>query len=91
VDDNLKTKRRDFWKYVSKFKKNDVFTQIKIGENVITQPHCIVEAFGHHFSSIFDSPSSVVIQIHVYFTFSDFLNFPLISCSDVKQAFRRLT
>jgi hypothetical protein len=43
VDDSLKTKPTDFWKYVSKFKKIDhVVTQLKIGENVISQPQCIM-------------------------------------------------
>jgi hypothetical protein len=58
INDNLKTKPNDFWKYVSKFKKNDhVVTQLKMDENVMTQPHYIVEAFADHFSSICNSPS----------------------------------
>jgi hypothetical protein len=58
VCDNLKTKPKNFWKYVSKFKKNDhVVTHLQIGENIITQPQCIVEASANHISSIFNSPS----------------------------------
>jgi hypothetical protein len=38
MDDSRKTQPKDFWKYVSKFKNNDhVVTQLKIGENVITE------------------------------------------------------
>jgi hypothetical protein len=33
INDNLKTKLNNFWKHVSKFKKNDhLVTQIKISE-----------------------------------------------------------
>jgi hypothetical protein len=72
---------------MSKFKKNDhVVTQLRIGENVITQPQCIVESFADHFSSIFNSPFSVVIPNNARFIFSFyFLNFSSISDSDVKQ------
>jgi hypothetical protein len=62
IDDNLKTKPKGFWKYISKFKKNyHVSTQLKIGENVITRLQCIVEGFAHNFSPIFNNSSSVVI------------------------------
>jgi hypothetical protein len=50
IDDNLKTKPKDFRKYVSKFKKNDHVTQLKIGEHVVTQPQCIIEALATHLS-----------------------------------------
>jgi hypothetical protein len=32
----MKTGTKDFWKYVSKFKKNDHVTELKMGENVMT-------------------------------------------------------
>jgi hypothetical protein len=74
VDDNLKTKPKDFWKYVSKFKKNEhVVNQLKIGQNVITEPQCNVEAFADNFSTIFNSPSSVVIPNNAQSFTSDFL------------------
>jgi hypothetical protein len=92
VDDSLETKPEGFWKHVSEFKKNDhVFTLLKIGENVITQPQCIVEAFADHFSSSFNSFSSVVIPNNARFTLSDFLNVPSISDSDLEQEIRRLS
>jgi hypothetical protein len=63
-----------------KAKKNDhVVTQIKIGEYIITQPQCIVEAFADHFPSILNPSCSVVIPINVRFSFSDSLNVPSIS------------
>jgi hypothetical protein len=50
VDDNLKTKPKDLWKYISEFRTNDhVVTQLKIGENLIIQPQCIIEAFCESF------------------------------------------
>lgn len=78
MDYNLKTKSKNLWKYVSKFKKNDHVTQFRIGENVIRTPRRIFEAFTDHISSIFNSPSSVVLPENVRFIFSDFLNVPLI-------------
>jgi hypothetical protein len=91
TDDNLKTKPKYFWKYVYKFKKNDhVVTQLKIVENITTQPQCIVEAFADHFSPIFNAPSSVVIPNNTHFTFSNFLNISSISDSDVMLASRCL-
>jgi hypothetical protein len=65
-------------------------THLKLGENIITQPQCIVEAFADNFPSIFNCPSSAVSPNYARFTFSDFLNVPPISDSDVKQAIRRL-
>jgi hypothetical protein len=62
----------------------------KIGENILTRPQYIVEAFADHFSSIFNSPSSAVIRNNAHFTFSDFLNFPAIYGSYFKQEIRRL-
>jgi hypothetical protein len=79
--------------YVYKFEKNDhVIIQLKTGENLVTQPQCIVEACVDHFSSIFNSPSSAVLRNSATFTFSGFfLNIPSISDSDVKQAIRHLS
>jgi hypothetical protein len=67
IDDSLRTKPKDFWKYVSKFMKNDhVVTQLRIGENVLTQPLCIVEAFAGNFSSILTFPLLLFFQtMHV--------------------------
>jgi hypothetical protein len=93
INVKLKTKPKDFWKYVSKFKKNDhVVTQFKIGENVITQPQCprIVEDFAEHLPFFFNSPSSAVIPNNARFTSSGFLNVPSISDSDFKQELRSL-
>jgi hypothetical protein len=92
VEDNLKTKTKDFWKYVSRFKKNKhVVNQLKIGQKVITEPQCIVEAFADHIFSIFNSPSSVVIPNNAQSLTLDFLNVPPISDSDVKKAIRHLS
>jgi hypothetical protein len=41
--------------------------QLKICENVITQPQYIVESFADHFSWIFNSPSSVVVPSNARF------------------------
>jgi hypothetical protein len=48
VEDNLKTSPKDFWKYVSRFKKNEL-SQLKNSQKVITEPRRIVEAFADHF------------------------------------------
>jgi hypothetical protein len=74
VEDNLKTQPKDFWKYVSRFKNNEHINQLKIGQKVITEPQCIVEAFADYFSTIFNSPSSVVIPNNAQSFTSDFLN-----------------
>jgi hypothetical protein len=64
VGDNLKTKRKDVWKYVAKFQKNvHVFTQLKICQNVITQTQRFVEAFTDIFSPIYNSPVLLLFQI----------------------------
>jgi hypothetical protein len=92
MHDILKTQPKDFWKYISKFKNNDhVVTQFKVGKNVMREPTCIAEAFAGHFSSIFNSSSSVVIPNNASFILSNFLNVPSISDSDVKKAIRRLS
>jgi hypothetical protein len=49
-----------------------IITQLKIGDKIIKEPHCIVEALTDHFYSIFNSPSSVVIPGNSHFTLSDF-------------------
>jgi hypothetical protein len=94
IDDNLTTKPKRFWKYILKLKKNNhVVTQIKIGEYIITQPQCIVEAFADHFPSILFPPCSVVIPINARFSFSDSLNVPSISdyAYVVEQTIRSLS
>jgi hypothetical protein len=58
IDDSLKTKPKDFWKYVSKLKKINHVTQLKIGKHLITQAQCTVEAFEDNFFSIFNPPST---------------------------------
>jgi hypothetical protein len=58
VEDNLKTQPKDFWKYVSRFRKNErVVNQLKTGQKIITKPQSIVEAFADHFYTIFNSLS----------------------------------
>jgi hypothetical protein len=79
MDENLKTEHKDFWKYVSKSRKNDhSLAKLKIGANVITEPRCIVEAFADRFCSNVNSSSSVVIPNNIHFTLI-FLNVPSIS------------
>jgi hypothetical protein len=57
---------------------------------VKNQPHCIIEAFADHFSSMFNSPPSFVIPNNGLFILR-FLNFPSISDSNVKQAVQPLS
>jgi hypothetical protein len=76
---------------ISRFKKNEhVVNQLKIGQKVITEPQCIVEAFADHFSTIFN-PSSVVISNNTQSLTSDFLNVPPISDSEVKKTIQHLS
>jgi hypothetical protein len=80
IDNNLKTQPKHFWKYISKFKKNDQSAaQIEVGDNVITEPQFTTEAFVDHFSSIFNSSSSVNTLNNSLFTCSDFFNIPYFS------------
>jgi hypothetical protein len=56
IDKNLKTEPKHFWKYISKFKKNDqAVSQLEVETKFITEPQFIAEAFENHFSSLFDS------------------------------------
>jgi hypothetical protein len=56
IEENLKTRPKHFWKYISKFKKNDpAVTQLELGTKIITEPQSIAEAFSDHFSSVFYS------------------------------------
>jgi hypothetical protein len=57
-------------------------------KNVITDARGITEASPAHLCSIFIS--SVDIPYNINPNFSDYLNVPSISDSDVKQAIRRL-
>jgi hypothetical protein len=86
IDNNLRTQPKHFWKYISKFKRNDQsVTQIEIGNKIITEPQFIAEAFADHFSSIFNLSSSVNTLNNCDCTSLDSLNIPYISDSDIKQ------
>jgi hypothetical protein len=87
----MQIKHKDSLKYVPKFKRNNHVSQLKISENVIKQPQCIVEASAAHFSLIFNSPSSVAITNNVRFTVPGFVNVPSFYESDVKQAIQRFS
>jgi len=66
-------------------------TQIKSGDNFITEPQLIAEAFADHFRSIFNSSSATQVHYNpVETTSSDFLNVPFVFDSDVRRAIRRL-
>jgi hypothetical protein len=81
----MKTKPKNLWKYISKFRENyQVFAQLKIAENKITQAQCTLLLKPW----IIFLPSSVVILNNARFMLSDFLNIPSVSVSDVKQAVR---
>jgi hypothetical protein len=91
IDNNLRTQPKNSWKYISKFKTNDLsVAQIEIGNKIIAEPRLIADAFADHFSSIFNSSSSVHAPNNSDFTSSDFLNIPYISDSDVEIAISRL-
>jgi hypothetical protein len=90
IDDYFRTQPKHFWKYITKFKRNDQsVTKIEVGD-VFTEPQFIAEAFAEHISSIFNSSSSFNILNKSLSTFSDFLNIPYISDLDVKQAISHL-
>jgi hypothetical protein len=56
VDHSLKTHPQHFWKYVSNFKrKYNSFIQLKIGDQFVTDPKHIADAFATHFESIFNT------------------------------------
>jgi hypothetical protein len=60
--------RKNRWENLKSYKNDYVFSQLKVGDNVITEPHCIAGAFAEHISSIFNSSSSVVIPNNSRFT-----------------------
>jgi hypothetical protein len=87
----LRTQPKHFWKYISKFKRNDQsVTQIDIGNKIITEPQLIADAFADRRSSIFNLSSSVHVPNNSDCVSSDFLNIPYISDSDVERAISRL-
>jgi hypothetical protein len=91
VDNNLRTQPKHFWKYISKFKRNDQsVTQIEIGNEIIAEPQLIADAFVDRFPSIFNSSSSVHVPNNSECVSSDFLNTPYISDSEVQRAISRL-
>jgi hypothetical protein len=101
IDNNLRTQPKHFWKYISKFKRNDQsVTQIEVGSKIITElqliaTYCnllqlIADVSAVHVSSVFKSSSSVLIPNSSDCLSSDFLNIPYISDSDVQRAISRL-
>jgi hypothetical protein len=91
IDENLKTQPKHFWKYISKFKKNDhAVTQLDLGTKIITEPQSIAEAFADHFSSAFDTSCRPKAPYYFEHTCSDLLNVPDICDSDVKCAISHL-
>jgi hypothetical protein len=91
IDNNLRTQPKQLRKYISKFNKNyQPVTKTEIGNKIITEPQLIAEAFADHFSSIFNSSSSVHAPNNSGCTSLDFLNIPYISDSDAEQAISRL-
>jgi hypothetical protein len=53
IDEILKTQPKHFWKYISKFKKNDqAFTQLEVGTQIIKKPQFIAEAFADIFPAL---------------------------------------
>jgi hypothetical protein len=50
IDNNFSTQPKHFWKYISKFKRNDQpVTQIEIGNNIIAEPQFIADAYADQF------------------------------------------
>jgi hypothetical protein len=91
IDNNLRTQPNQFWKYICKFKRNDQsVTQIEIGIKIITDPQLIADVSADHFSSIFNSSSSVHVPNSSECVSSYFLNIPHVSDSDTERAISRL-
>jgi hypothetical protein len=68
VNDDVKARPNNFWKYASELKKNEhVVTKLKMGKHLITQAHCIVEAFANNFSSILALPPERLIVLPLMF------------------------
>jgi hypothetical protein len=85
------TAYKHFWKYISKFKKNDqAVTQLELGTKIITEPQSIAEAFEDDFSSVFDSSCRPKAPYYFDHTCSDILNVPYICDSYVNRAISHL-
>jgi hypothetical protein len=79
IDENLKTQPKHFWKYISKFKKNDqAVTQLELGTKIITEPQSMAEAFADHFSSVFYSSCRPKAPYYCDHTCSDLSHVPYI-------------
>jgi hypothetical protein len=89
VDENLKSHPKQFWKYVSQFrKKNTDLIHLEISGTLINKPRDVGEAFATHFQSVYGSSCSGTFPFINQST--DVLPLAPISNSDVPNAIKRL-
>jgi hypothetical protein len=55
IDENLKSHPKQFWKYVSQFRRRTDLVHLDVGCVVLNKPRDIAEAFSKHFQSVYSS------------------------------------
>jgi hypothetical protein len=89
VDDSLKSKPKQFLKYVSNVKgKDNNCIQIKVDGQSVTKNKISANAFVNHFKSIFNTSCRTVTLPYTVTT--GFLPTALISAGEVSWAIKRL-
>jgi hypothetical protein len=89
IDENLKSQLKQFWKYVTSFRKrNSTYIQPEIDGKHVAEPDEAAYEFSKHFQSLYNNscshaPSTILSSF-------DFLTLAPISDSDVFRAFKRL-
>jgi hypothetical protein len=89
VDDNLITQPKQFWKYVSNFRRTDnIFTQIKVHDHFVTGPKNIADAFANHLNLISNTSCPTITASQP--VTADFLPTAPVSAAEVRKAIKRL-
>jgi hypothetical protein len=88
VDENSKSHRKQFWKYVTSFRKRDSTSiQLEVDSKNFLE-HCEVAAeFSNHFQLVYNNPCPVVFPI--LSSSSESLSLAPVSDSDIFKAIKR--
>jgi hypothetical protein len=89
IDENLKSQPKQFWKYVTLFRKINS-NQLEADGKPLIEPYSFADEFSNHFQSVYayNNPRPVVFPI--LSSSSEFLSLLSVSDSDVIKAITRL-
>jgi hypothetical protein len=89
MDDNLKSQPKQFWKYVTSFRKrNSNSIQLEVDGKHLIKPNHAADEFSNHFQSVYYNSCPFVLL--TLLSSSEFLPLALVSDSDVIKAIKRL-